>query len=100
MFCSTIIATIGRASLSRAVASVLSQTLPPGGELEVIVVNDSGQPLPPAAWQHDPRVRVLATNRCERSIARNTGAATARGQYLHFLDDDDWMVPDAFQHFY
>src|SRR5262249_7210631 len=98
--CSTIIATIGRATLSRAVESVLAQTLPPGLACEVIVVNDSGRPLPPAAWQQAPNVRVLATDRQERSIARNTGAAAARGQYLHFLDDDDWMLPGAFASFH
>jgi hypothetical protein len=100
MFCSTIIATIGRASLSRAVESVLAQTLPPGVAFEVIVVNDSGRPLPSAAWQAAPNVRVLATDRQERSIARNTGAAAALGRYLHFLDDDDWMLPGALAHFY
>jgi glycosyltransferase involved in cell wall biosynthesis len=67
---------------------------------EVIVVNDSGDPLPPAAWQRSERVQVIDTNRRERSIARNTGAAAARGRYLHFLDDDDWLAPGALSHFW
>jgi glycosyltransferase involved in cell wall biosynthesis len=62
---------------------------------EIIVVNDSGEALPEAAWMADPRVRVLHTLRRERSVARNTGAACARGTYLHFLDDDDWLLPGA-----
>lgn len=96
MFCSTIIPTIGRESVHRAVQSVLSQKTE--ADFEVIVVNDSGLPLAEADWQRSESVRILATNRRERSVARNTGAAIARGKYLHFLDDDDWLVPGALDH--
>ena len=96
MLITTIIPTIGRPTLARAVDSVLSQAL--GGDaLEVIVVNDSGNPLPQAPWQEDSRVRVIDTQRHGPSVARNTGAALARGRYLYFLDDDDHMRPGAFQ---
>jgi glycosyltransferase involved in cell wall biosynthesis len=54
MFCSTIIPTVGRDRLARAVESVLSKKCRPQ-LFEVIVVNDSGQPLTPAAWQQSPR---------------------------------------------
>jgi glycosyltransferase involved in cell wall biosynthesis len=97
MLCSTIIPTIGRYSVKQAVESVLMQNLP-GGEFEVIVVNDSGSSLLEAAWQKSERVKIINTNKRERSVARNTGAAMARGKYLHFLDDDDWLAPDAYQH--
>ncbi len=92
MFCSTIIPTIGRPSLERAVRSVLAQELPDAA-FELIVVNDSGRPLPPADWQRSPQIRIIHTAGRERSVARNTGAAIARGRYLHFLDDDDWLLP-------
>lgn len=96
MFCSTIIPTIGRPSLSRAVCSVLDQEFS-HDDFEVIVVNDSGRSLPYMDWQNSPRVQIIDTNQHERSVARNTGAAIARGIYLHFLDDDDWMAPNALQ---
>lgn len=99
MFSSTIIPTIGRSTLSRAVCSVLDQTLE-RDDFEVIVVNDSGKPLPQADWQQSRRVRIIETNRRNRSVARNTGAATARGAFLHFLDDDDWVVADALRTFW
>jgi glycosyltransferase involved in cell wall biosynthesis len=99
MFISTIIPTIGRTSLSRAIYSVLEPGFQ-GEECEVIVVNDSGSDLPGDTWQKHPRVRMISTNRLNRSIARNTGAAIATGQYLHFLDDDDWMLPGAFDAFW
>ena len=99
MFCSTIIPTVGRDTLGRAVNSVLSQSFAED-DFEVIVVNDSGKPLPWQDWQSSNRVRVIHTNCRERSVARNTGAAIARGEYLHFLDDDDWLLPGAFYHFW
>jgi glycosyltransferase involved in cell wall biosynthesis len=58
-------------------------------------VNDSGEPLDQSAWQKSEYVQVVNTNRRERSVARNTGAAIAKGEYLYFLDDDDWLVPEA-----
>ena len=99
MFSSTIIPTVGRDTLARAVNSVLSQSFDKG-DFEVIVVNDSGKPLPWQDWQSSNRVQIINTNRRERSVARNAGAAVARGNYLHFLDDDDWLFPDALCHFW
>ena len=99
MFCSTVIPTVGRRTLARAVISVLSQTFDED-DFEVIVVNDSGSSLPMEEWQSSRRVRIVNTNRRERSVARNTGAAIARGKYLHFLDDDDWLCLDALYYFW
>jgi glycosyltransferase involved in cell wall biosynthesis len=94
VFCSTVIPTIGRPTLNRTVTSLLEQAFT-AGDFEIIVVNDSGQPLPAAAWQSSPKVTLIETNRRERSVARNAGASLACGRYLHFLDDDDWMAPGA-----
>jgi glycosyltransferase involved in cell wall biosynthesis len=99
MFCSTVIPTIGRPTLSRAVRSVLDQSFT-ADELEVVVVNDSGAPLPEGNWQHSDRVQLIHTNQRERCIARNAGAAIAKGKYLHFLDDDDWLLPGALDAFW
>ncbi|MEN4041493.1 MAG: glycosyltransferase family 2 protein [Anaerolineaceae bacterium] len=99
IFCSTIIPTIGRPALARAVESVLAQELP-AASFEILVINDCGARLAPAAWQRSPQVTIIETNRRERSVARNTGAAAARGKYLHFLDDDDWLAVGALERFY
>ena len=93
LFCSTIIPTIGRGTLDRAVESVINQQF--DQPFEVIVVNDSGRPLRPAAWQQAAGVQILDTQQRERSVARNVGAMAAHGRYLHFLDDDDWLLPGA-----
>jgi glycosyltransferase involved in cell wall biosynthesis len=99
MFCSTIIATINRPTLARAVNSVLNQDLP-AEEHELIVVNDSGLPLAAGEWQESTKVKTLTTQKRERSVARNAGAAVAEGKFLHFLDDDDWLLPGALQAFW
>ena len=97
ILCTTIIPTVGRSSLTRAVESVLQQNIPNGG-FEVIVVNDSGVPLSEADWQKSDRIQIITTNRRERSVARNVGASIAKGRYLHFLDDDDWLALDAYKY--
>jgi len=99
MFFSYIIPTIGRKSLETAVQSVLDQKFS-NADFEVIVVNDSGTTLPEADWHKSSRVSIINTNRSERSFARNSGAAVARGKYLAFLDDDDWILPGALEYFW
>lgn len=88
-----VIPTIGRASLSVAIGSVLAQTTPPR---EIIVVFDG----PPA---NAPEVsvegnaapcRVLATGGGAGAAgARNLGMSAARGAFVAFLDDDDTWLP-------
>lgn len=97
MIISTIIRTFKREQLlARAVGTVLDQKVD-GAEIEITVVNDSGEPLGPADWQKDPRVRVFTTHRTKLCFAGNAGAALSRGDYLHFLDDDDMLLPGAYQ---
>jgi len=97
IFCSAIVPTVGRSSLSRAVESVLQQNIPED-DFEVLVINDSGKPLSWKKWQDSKKVQIVTTNQRERSVARNTGAAIAKGKYVHFLDDDDWLAPEAYLH--
>ena len=98
MFCSIIIPTVGRPSLEKSVHSALEQNFPDDG-YEIIVVNDTGEPLPTADWQTSPKVRVITTQKRERCFARNVGASVAKGAYFCFLDDDDWLLPKTLQHF-
>ncbi len=96
MLISCVIPTYKRESLLReAVWSVLNQDAT-GVNVEVIVVNDAGEHIAAADWQRDGRVKIYDTYRTERSVARNTGAALSRGEYLHFLDDDDILLPGAY----
>lgn len=91
MICSTIIPTVGRDTLMRAAQSALAQDLPQS-EHEIIVINDSGEQLELSSWLVDQGVRLISSNRCRLNFACNLGAAVAKGKYLKFLHDDDYLL--------
>ncbi len=86
-----IVRSIGRPELARALASVASQTHP---ALEVVCVDALGEGHPRVA-QVTGRVPIRLIGegrRLGRSRAANLGLAAAGGEYLIFLDDDDWFL--------
>jgi glycosyltransferase involved in cell wall biosynthesis len=87
---SVIIPTYNRGNtLREAVGSVLSQTYQ---NLELIVVDDCSKTpvVESLADIIDPRLRVIRHERNGGvSLARNTGAANAHGEFIAILDDDD-----------
>ena len=91
---SIIVPTCNRASmLVRAVESVLAQTFT---DFELIIVDDGSSDDTPqvVASLGDPRIKSLRHSLSRGpAAARNTGIASARGQYLAFLDDDDEFLP-------
>ena len=99
MFCTFIIPSLGRPTLLRAVESVLKQDFT-SDTYQIVVVNDSGKDLQPSFLPHSERISVVNTNKRERSFSRNVGAALAKGKYLWFLDDDDWILPEALNNFW
>lgn len=73
-----------------AVNSLLAQTV---REWEVIVVNDTGMEM---ALKEYPFIRWFMTKGKEGAgAARNVGIREARGQFVLFLDADDWLRRDA-----
>lgn len=79
----------------RAIESILCQTEP---DFEFIIVDNgsidrSGQIAEEYAAQ-DSRVRVIHRSKGTIAAGRNTGLEAARGDYIAFVDDDDWAEPD------
>ena len=78
--------------LAECLDSVCTQTYP---QLEIIVVDDgstddSGVLLREYS-QRDNRIRVITQKNQGLSAARNTGLEHSSGEYVVFLDSDDWI---------
>jgi hypothetical protein len=88
---SVLVRSTGRRYLSQALDSVAGQTHAP---IEIVVVAAVADhpPLPAQSGPH--ALRLIETERpLRRSEAANRALDAARGDYLLFLDDDDWLMP-------
>ena len=97
---SIIITTYNRANLiSRSIESILDQTYT---NWELIVVDDGStdNTKEVISSYRDTRIKYFYKENEERSIARNFGIDKAKGQYLCFLDDDDYYLPDFLNTFF
>ena len=98
---SVIIPTYRRSDmLDRAIQSVLNQSYE---KIEILLVNDNipNDEYSKALFQrvkqyeNDDRFRlILQEKHINGAAARNVGIKQAKGEYIAFLDDDDWWEPD------
>ncbi len=82
--------------LHKCVDSLLAQTLP---EIEIILVDDastdSSRELMEDYRRRSPKIRCLYLNEnIRQGGARNRGLQIAQGEYIAFVDSDDWGEPD------
>ncbi|MBD1378852.1 glycosyltransferase [Metabacillus arenae] len=87
--------------IHKCITSILTQTLT---EFELILVDD-GSPdncgkICDKYAQKDKRVKVIHKENGGQSDARNAGLDVAIGDYIGFVDSDDWIEPDMFELLY
>ena len=87
--------------LRKCLESLICQTLK---DIEIIVVNDgsadaSAQIIAEYALR-DGRIRVVDRKNGGLSMARNSGMGVATGEYIGFVDADDWVEKDMFARMY
>lgn len=83
-------------TLERCIESILNQTY---RDFELLLLNDGSTDgsglICDTCAEKDKRVRVLHKENSGVSDTRNQGIAMAEGEYLQFVDSDDWISPDA-----
>ncbi|MCS2612160.1 glycosyltransferase [Bacteroides fragilis] len=89
------------AYLHQCLQSILDQTYT---NLEIIIVDDGSTDHSPAICDHfaalDARVKVIHKKNGGQSAARNIGLDTASGEYIGFVDSDDWIDNDMYETLY
>ncbi|NGM13880.1 glycosyltransferase family 2 protein [Verrucosispora sp. CWR15] len=91
-------------SIDKLIDSLLRQSLP-ATEFEAIFVADGSTDSTPARLDElaaaHPHLRVLHVEHSGwPSRPRNLGVAEARGEYVQFVDDDDWLADEALERLY
>ncbi|HEY9298747.1 MAG TPA: glycosyltransferase family 2 protein, partial [Phormidium sp.] len=79
--------------IAAAVQSVLDQTYE---NFELLIVDDGSPDCSVEVCQQftDPRIKIIRQKNRGLAGARNTGIRHAQGEYLAFLDGDDFWEPE------
>lgn len=87
--------------LPRCLDSIINQTLK---DIEIICVNDGSpdnslQILEDYA-KKDLRIKIINQENSGPSVSRNKGILMAQGEYIGFVDSDDWLDIDFYEKLY
>jgi glycosyltransferase involved in cell wall biosynthesis len=84
--------------LGRCVSSIVNQTYE---KLEIILVDDGSTDSSPQMCEDyakkDDRIKVVHKENGGLSDARNAGLKIATGDYIGYVDSDDWIEPDMYE---
>ena len=84
--------------LSQCLTSILNQTYT---DLEIIIINDGSTDFSPNICEQfatkDERIRLINQRNGGVSVARNAGIKEATGEFITFVDSDDWLEPTMYE---
>ena len=87
--------------LAECIDSLLAQTY---SNIEIIIVDDGSTDNSPVICElyaeKDQRIKVFHKNNSGQSCARNLGLDHANGDYIAFVDSDDFVSPFFIEHMY
>ena len=87
--------------LRKCLDSVVNQTLK---DLEIICIDDgstdSSLQILKEYARKDSRIVIIKQRNKHAGVARNNGLKIAKGEFIHFLDSDDWLELNAYEKLY
>jgi glycosyltransferase involved in cell wall biosynthesis len=87
--------------LQKCLDSLINQTLK---DIEIICVNDgstdSSLEILEKYASKDKRITIVNQKNQDRGTARNNGLKISKGEYVGFVDNDDWISKDYFEVLY
>ena len=84
--------------IKRCLDSVTNQTL---NDIEIIVVNDGSTDSTSKILQdYKEKIKIINQKNSGVATARNRGLKEAKGEYIAFVDSDDWVEKNAFEKLY
>lgn len=91
----------GEKTIERCVESILAQTYT---NYELLIINDGSKDNTPAVIEElakkDGRIRIITQENRGLSATRNRGIEEAKGEYISFIDADDYICPDYLDRLY
>lgn len=85
--------------LGRCLDSILRQTF---SDFELLLVNDGSTDgsteICDIYAKNDARIRIIHQSNSGQGMARNAGLSVATGEYIGFVDSDDWIAGDMYEH--
>ncbi len=87
--------------IKQSLDSIINQTL---NDIEIICVNDgstdSSREILEQYKQKDSRIIIIDKKNGGLSSARNAGMEVAKGEFISFIDSDDWVKEDFLEKLY
>ena len=89
----------GEKYIKKCIDSIINQTYK---DLEILIINDGStdNTLNICNSYNDSRIRIISEKNKGLSLSRNTGIDNAKGEYLYFVDSDDYIEKDTIEYLY